>query len=82
MKIQKKHVKKAVTIVAAVSVSYAVGRIVRNNVDATNTMQKVEVVVASFVLAKIVSDHAEKYAADAFDAIDEKIQEAGNKTNT
>lgn len=74
--------KTATKHVVAWSTSFAVGAIVRNNVNPTNIIQKAEVQVAAVVLGYLVAEHAQEAAAkmidgavDAYNQIKTKIED-------
>ena len=68
--------KKIAKPVVAWSVSFAIGNALRNNVAPKNTLQNVELWVASLVVGAIVAEHAEKYIECAIDRAVEEWKKA------
>ena len=81
MNIKKETVKKTVVIVAGLSVSYAVGAALKNNVLPKTVIGKTSVWIAALVVGGFVAEATKDYVDKEFDDYLQIVSDANAKFN-
>jgi hypothetical protein len=80
MSLTVNQAKSIAKFVVGWSTTVVIDDVIKNNVAPQTKIQKVEVLVAAFVVARLISMNAEKYAANTVDMAVETWNKAKEKT--